>query len=94
MPKKKGAPSHRVPNQACPTCGQAFDRDTGVNREDAPKPGDVSVCSGCAQILVYDDAMLVRKMSHEEIERLPTADMNLLTETRVAILAANGRNGR
>jgi hypothetical protein len=47
---KRTAPS------ACPHCGKLLDAVTSEQPE-PPEPGDVTVCLGCATVLLFDEGM-------------------------------------
>jgi hypothetical protein len=65
--------THHVPNGFCPLCGKELDAASGMDHDNAPKPGDVSVCLGCAQPLVFNDDLTVRAMTASEVADLPLA---------------------
>ena len=44
---------HHVPLTHCPFCGKELDGASGTNGDQAPRPGDFSVCIGCASPLVF-----------------------------------------
>lgn len=55
--------NHQIPLSRCPFCGEGFDHATGfgnANRDIGPKPGDTTVCLGCAAILFFDSHLRVR----------------------------------
>lgn len=61
--------------QACPHCARPLDSEMGVakGRQPArqPKPGDLSVCIGCAGLLIFTPTLRRRKMTYaEELEIL------------------------
>ena len=42
----------------CPYCGHKHDRtENPFNREDEPKPGDISLCAVCTGVLVFTSDM-------------------------------------
>lgn len=55
-------PLHRsaeIGEQRCPACGHAVNAAADVGGEQhAPKPGDVSVCIYCAELLVFTEDSL------------------------------------
>lgn len=54
-----------------PYCGHRFDRATSAmpdDRDAVPVPGAASVCISCASVLVFDDALRLRKPYPGEIE--------------------------
>ena len=55
----------------------------------APTPGDITVCAGCQEILIYEEGMTLRKMTEEEEKALtPDERTDLL---RVKLYLATGR---
>lgn len=55
----------------CPQCGAPNNRATSMGSDDAPSPGDVSLCVGCGTILVFADDLSSRKpTTDEEVEIL------------------------
>lgn len=41
----------------CPACGYRCDRVTGANNNDAPKPGDATICIDCGALSEFDHDM-------------------------------------
>ncbi len=69
----------RLPESLCPYCGQRFDAATAAdpNKSDAvPEPGDITVCIGCASILVFNKNLTVSVPGRREI--------NVTEEIRIA----------
>jgi hypothetical protein len=64
--------THRLELQLCPWCGYNLDAasNTEPGVEEAPDPGDTSVCFSCAQPLVMSDQGQWQKMSQAELNRL------------------------
>jgi len=63
-----------VPECACPWCGYRFDAAMAADPaypDATPSPGDVSVCTSCAQILVFADDLTVRAAMPGEVEFTP-----------------------
>lgn len=58
----------RLPACRCPYCGTQLDAATKLDRAIMPKPGDISVCIKCAQVLVFADDLMLRKPKPDEIE--------------------------
>ena len=64
----------RTPKSPCPWCGHILDGAMAAdpkNPDATPKPGDVSVCISCAQILVFNDDLTMRASMPGEIEVTP-----------------------
>jgi hypothetical protein len=53
----------------CPMCGRLSTAATSVDRsaDPRPTPGDVSLCFGCGEILVYGDDLKLRAPELEEL---------------------------
>lgn len=49
----------------CPHCKNAFDRLTGIGRED-PDPGDFNMCIRCGEISVFNEHLVLRVPSVDE----------------------------
>ncbi len=48
-------PRSGVKPSTCPFCGKTLDAATCFTREDVdPKPGDLTICSGCEGLLAFD----------------------------------------
>jgi hypothetical protein len=55
----KATPKVRVPIQLCPKCGATLSGATSADagRAIRPKPGDVTVCMYCAQLLMFGEGL-------------------------------------
>lgn len=60
---------HRV--SRCPGCHQTLNATGDPQGRGAPRPGDLSVCSGCGTILRFDRTLRLVAMTPVEIEMLP-----------------------
>jgi hypothetical protein len=80
----------RTPANSCPTCGKFLDAMSRMVDDDArPRPGDVTVCIGCAAVLVIKHDLTVRLPTPGELDDMAT-DQELL-RTREAIQFINAR---
>lgn len=59
---------YTVEGQKCPTCGKVMDAVSGLNHDDAPKPGDWSLCYGCGELLRFTEQLGLR--APDPMERL------------------------
>lgn len=60
---------HHITPQPCPYCDRMNDAGTNMNNQKPPKPGDWSLCYTCAQVSVFDENILMRKLNPaEEVE--------------------------
>jgi hypothetical protein len=76
------AQGNKLPEQICPACGYDLDAATYAGKEDLrPRPGDVSICFKCANVLVFDVDMKLREpMSAELLEILQDEGVQNLVE--------------
>lgn len=55
-------------SQSCPYCHEIFTAHTGVNTEDTPKPGNLSVCAFCGGLMKINIGMqFIKVPAIEEI---------------------------
>lgn len=72
----------------CPGCRQTLNATGDPHGRGAPRPGDLSVCSGCGTILRFDHRLHLIAMTPRELERLPSGtaaelqDMQTLWQDR------------
>lgn len=59
-----------VPSSACPYCEHVYGVTTSVGGKGVPHSGSWAVCYNCAQFLVYDDDLKVRKPHQGEVARM------------------------
>jgi hypothetical protein len=58
---------HRSAPEPCPYCAKTLDADTGATPGGGgPRPGDIGICWGCLEPLVFDDDMHRRKPTPAE----------------------------
>lgn len=61
----------RTPVSLCPSCGKTLDAMTPAGNEDfRPGPGDVTVCLGCAAVLIVNHDLTVRPPTPVELNDL------------------------
>ena len=62
---------HRVPPSPCPLCGIIMTAaDSLSSLEAVPRPGNVTVCSECGGLFIFDERMHMRLLWRHEVERL------------------------
>jgi hypothetical protein len=61
---------HETPASHCPYCDNLLDMASGTDKDDPrqPSPGDASVCLHCAQVLIFDPLLTLRKPLPGELE--------------------------
>jgi hypothetical protein len=63
---KLGKGHHLKPVAQCVDCGKWLDGAAGVDTDDAPDPGDFTVCAYCGSIMVYKDDLTLRQPNAAE----------------------------
>lgn len=62
--------THIIPLSKCPFCGdKKLNRSTPVTNDEAPVPGDFTVCIKCGELLVFDLDLRLRKPTEDEKQR-------------------------
>ncbi len=65
--QKEKSLSHKMPDSACPHCCYALTAASSPTTEKKPRPGDFSVCAKCQTFLVFQDDLVPRIVTEEEI---------------------------
>lgn len=73
--------------QACTGCGHSNEEHTGINNEEQPQPGNISICVCCGQVNQYDDDMKLQKLSDDEMHDLQTHHPDVLMQVRMIQMA-------
>lgn len=56
-----------MPEAECPNCGALNDTASPFDEDAEPKPGDASICIMCGHLSVFDDNLVLRNPTDEEI---------------------------
>ncbi len=72
----------------CPSCGRENDMACHVGGQAVPKPGDVTICIGCAAANIFTDDLGQRAMTAADTEAMSLHDYNELNNTILRIRAA------
>lgn len=70
---------------ACPACGKVCDAATGISGAVRPKPGDYTVCLGCAAILRFDEEFALIRAKTVELLAEPL-ELRKALGTAVAVV--------
>lgn len=73
----------RLAPVSCPTCGKNLDAATHPTEDVSPSPGDVTICYGCQDILIFTDELGLRNVTEEDIPDLP---LELVSRYQAALL--------
>jgi transcription initiation factor IIE alpha subunit len=71
IPNQLDAKGAALPVVHCPVCNYRMDSAVSVGSQSRPRPGDLSLCAKCGEILVYDENMGVRQPLVKEMVELP-----------------------
>lgn len=75
----------RLPKVACPHCDHPLDAATRVGDNFRPKPGDITICLKCSEILVFQPDMTVRLAFLNDLLNLPKEEARLLEKGQALI---------
>jgi len=75
----------------CPACGHPINAAGTIDSNDTyvAEPGDITVCFGCACVLVYADDMSVRMPTTKEITEMPPEQLAELEDLQRKIKLLN-----
>ena len=66
----------RLPPASCPSCGKKLDAATHPTEDVAPSPGDVTICLGCQDLLIFTEELGLRRPTEAEIQALPLDEIS------------------
>jgi hypothetical protein len=66
----KAGKTTRTPACRCPYCGRKLSAASHFSEEVAPHPGDISICIGCGEVLLFDEGLRVRRPTTAELIEL------------------------
>lgn len=73
---------------ACPKCNAKLDGVTEMGEGDGlPNPGDVSVCLYCATILRFDDALVPKEITADDMDDMDNETVILLHRMQNVVYA-------
>jgi hypothetical protein len=57
---------HEIDSIRCLSCGEHIDMTTGVNCDNGPVSGDLSVCIYCGHVATFNNDLCLRELTAEE----------------------------
>jgi hypothetical protein len=51
-------------------CGTRLDAVTNITSDERPEPGDPTICAYCSRLLVFDEQLIRRPASKDDLRRL------------------------
>lgn len=80
--------SMRTDRHPCPECGAELDHVTVYfGKPVLPTPGDFSVCSYCATVLIFDVDLKMRPATREDLDRVDNETLTAIRDARIAVQA-------
>lgn len=74
-----------LPASRCPVCHYQMDAATCANKADEaarPRPGDISICISCGEILVFDDNFALRPAGVDDLLAVPPEEMKRINQAQ------------
>lgn len=86
---------HRIPESWC-TCGHLLSGATGIDYDERPEPGNLSVCAYCGVLRIYAEDLSLRELTREELaEVMADPELNAqVLQMRQAVHAAQAQKDR
>ncbi len=85
----------------CPCCGHCMDAAasvgvdvSGMGRERAPKAGDISLCSNCLEVLIFETDSIMRKAEEKDFTDSSVELVRSIVMVRKALVAAQEKFGK
>lgn len=69
---------HRLPDSWC-TCGHKLSGARGIDWDNMPEPGNLSVCMYCGVLRMYAEDLSLRELTREELSDV-MADREMSTQ--------------
>lgn len=76
-----------LPPCKCPTCGYKMDAATPAyfNAKVSPRPGDLSLCMKCGEMLVFTESLTIRILELNDMLQLKAVTQKELTNAQKLI---------
>jgi hypothetical protein len=75
-----------IGTSTCPACDRTLDGATGLTTDNAPEPGDLTVCAYCASFLTFNLDLSHRKLTAEEFSELTEDEQHNIVTARKIVL--------
>jgi hypothetical protein len=83
---------HKHKMTLCPACGNQLDACFGVEHDEIPKPGDLTICAYCAEPLVFTRDLRLRCVTPEPRAELDGGLVVRLDAVRAIVRAKRDPN--
>lgn len=83
---------HETPEQKCLACQHPLNRASSMVNDDAPVPGDVTLCIKCAHVMVFDENLKLREpREDEEVDIFTNREMQAIRDAIMSVEATDQR---
>lgn len=79
--------AHRLKPSRCPECKKTLDAASGIDTDDSPTPGSVSVCHYCGTLLEFSPKLKLCRMKDDTLLDLDDSTRIMLLRVQRGILA-------
>ncbi len=83
--------TYRHVSTTCPRCKMRLNATVDPKGRGMPRPGDLTICVQCGEILKFDNRLRLRPVTAEQIESLPKATAEELLEQQERFRAIRER---
>lgn len=89
-PLPPSARDHLLERDHCPVCNRKLDAATEVagDGDAGPRPGDLTICIGCAAILGFEHDLKLRRLGADDLARLDRETYTTLLRAVLAVQMA------
>jgi hypothetical protein len=88
-------PTTKLPDDSrCPSCGKKIDAATHLEEHVRPKPGDFTVCFGCAVLLRFDQNLRPGPLDEKDLAALDNSPELCREIARLQMLIRSSQRSR
>lgn len=85
---------HRMPDGNCVRCGKKLTGASGIDVDDRPNPGDLSVCVCCGYLRTFAEDLTLRELTAVELDAfMRDPEMSDLVQRMRRTVRAAGKIG-
>lgn len=81
----------KIDDDICPNCKSVLNTCTGVNSDQNPSPGDITICFYCGSVLKFNDDMTLLELTTEDYVTMPKDALFEIIMVQQQIIKKNGK---
>lgn len=81
----------KINDDICPNCKSVLNACTGVNSEQNPSPGDITICFYCGSVLKFSDDMTLVEPTIDDYVAMPKDGLFEIIMIQQQIIKKNGK---